>query len=560
MKSTAKRFSLGAIAIMAVFLCGARGVSAIETALPLIHGTRTVALVNGEPVALADLESALALRREATGGAKAGRRDVFEVLKRLIDSRLAVQEGRKIGLDQLPETRRMVDAFAGTALREELMEKQVGNLAVPEKEAEKLYKEATREWKLISVMFASEDDAKKMLERLKAGEKFADLAKKVVAEGTAKGGDQGQYLKIKEVIPAIAAVVSKMAPGSVSPVIPIKAAENAKTAGYAVVKLEDVRQVDSPGERERARQEALKNAKVEALQHYSQTLIKRYTVVHRAVLDYLDFEAKNPGFEKLMKDGRVLAEIKGEKPITVADLAEQLRHQLYHGAEQAAEAKKLNEKIAPALHEMLYRRVFRKEALRLGLDKTAAYTRKVGEYENTLVFGSFVQKAVVPDVKLTEKDVQKYYREHIKDYTFPEMMKISGIAFKKRADAEGAVEKLRNGTDFRWFVENAEGQAAKNSKGLLTFDGNPATTQDLPEGMRKVVSGSKPGDLRVYASPEGYFYALSIQEVIPPKPKPYEEAREEIAEKIFNERLKQAMDAYITKLRAAADIKIFLKP
>ena len=72
MKSTAKRFSLGAIAIMAVFLCGARGVSAIETALPLIHGTRTVALVNGEPVALADLESALALRREATGGAKAG--------------------------------------------------------------------------------------------------------------------------------------------------------------------------------------------------------------------------------------------------------------------------------------------------------------------------------------------------------------------------------------------------------------------------------------------------------------------------------------------------------
>jgi hypothetical protein len=558
MKSTVKRFSLGVVAILVVLLCGARGVSAIEKALPLIHGTRTVALVNGEPVALAELENALAVRRAATGGAKAGGKDTFEVLQHLIDSRLAVQEGRKIGLDQLPETRRMVDAFAGTALREELMEKQVGKLAVPEKQAERLYKEATRQWKLVSVMFAKEDDAKKMLERLKAGEGFADLAKKAVAEGTAKGGDQGQYVKVKEVIPAIAAVVSKMAPGSVSPVIPIKSGENTKPAGYALVKLEDVRRVDSPEEKEAARREALKNVKVEALEHYNQTLIRRYAVVHRAVLDYLNFETKD--FEKFLKDGRVLAEIRGEKPITVADLAEQLRHQLYHGAEQAAEAKKLNGKIAPAFDEMLYRRVFSKEALRLGLDKTVAYTRKVKEYENTLVFESFVQKAVAPDVKLTEKDVQKYYKEHIRDYTFPEMMKISGIAFKKRADAEGAVKKLRNGTDFRWLVENADGQPAKNSDGLLTFDGGLVATPGLPEGVRKVVSGSKPGDLRVYASPEGYFYALSIQEVVPSKPRPYEEAREEIAKIIFNKRLKQAMDEYIGKLRAAADIKIFLKP
>ena len=553
MKSRVKRFSYAAIAIIAVFLCGARAVSAIETALPLVHGTKTVALVNGEPVALADLESAVALRGEATGGVKASRKDTFEVLRRLIDSRLAVQEGRRIGLDKLPETRNMVDAFARVALREQLMDRQVGKLTVPEKEVERLYKEATREWKLVSVMFTKKDDAEKMLERLKAGEQFADLAKKVVAEGTAKGGDQGQYLKVKEVIPAIAAVVSGMAAGSVSPIIPIE------PAGYALVKLEDIRQVDSPGERDRVRQEALKNAKEEALKHYNQTLIKRYVVVHKAVLDHLDFEAKEPGFDELMKDGRVLAEIKGEKPITVADLAEQFRHQLYHGVEQAAEARKLNEKKVPALYEMLYRRVFRKEALRLGLDKTAAYTRKVKEYENTVVFGSFVQKAVAPDVKLTEEDVRKYYREHIRDFTFPEMMRIVGIAFEKRAGAEGAVEKLRNGTDFRWLAENAEGQAGKNSSGLLTFDGNPVTTADLPEGVRKVVSGSKPGDLRVYASPEGYFYALSIQEVVPPKPKPYEEARAEIAKRIFDERLKQAMDGYIGKLRAAADIKIFLK-
>ncbi|HUJ90585.1 MAG TPA: peptidyl-prolyl cis-trans isomerase [Syntrophorhabdales bacterium] len=555
-----KYFSLGAIAITAVLLCGDAGVCASEKPLPLVRREKTVALVNGEPVTVSDLESALALRHEATKGAKVSKKDTLELLQRLIDSRLAVQEARKIGLDQLSETRTMVDAYAKTALREQLMDRQVGKLAVPEKEAERLYKEAIREWKLVPVMFAKEDDAKKMLERLKAGEKFVDLAKSVVAEGTAKGGDQGQYVKVNAVNPEIAAVVSKMAPGSVSPIIPIKPAGSAKPAGYALVELEDIRQVDSVAEKEAARREALKNAKVEALNQYNQSLIKRYVVVHRAVLDHLDFEAKEPGFEKLLKDDRVLADIKGENPITVADLADQLRHKLFHGVEQAAENKKLNEEMVPAFDEMLYKRLFRKEALRLGLDKTAAYTRKVKEYENSLVFGSFVQKVLAPDVKLTEKDLQVYYEEHLRDYTFPEMMKILGIAFQKRADAEGAVTKLRNGTDFQWLVENAEGQADKNSKDLLVFDGKLVTTPDLPEGVRKVVSGSKAGDLRVYASPEGYFYALSIQEVVPSRPKPYEEAREEIAKKIFNERLEQAMHGYIAKLRAAADIKIFLKP
>src|SRR5208283_3907098 len=101
------------------------------------------------------------------------------------------------------------------------------------------------------------------------------------------------------------------------------------------------------------------------LTRYNEGLIKRYAVVHKDVLKALDFEAKKSGFDNFLKDGRILAEIKGEKPITVGELADELRHQLYHGVEEAAESKKLNEKIAPAFNDMLYKRVFRKEALRL---------------------------------------------------------------------------------------------------------------------------------------------------------------------------------------------------
>lgn len=208
---------------------------------------------------------------------------------------------------------------------------------------------------------------------------------------------------------------------------------------------------------------------------------------------------------------------------------------------------------------MLHKRVFRKEALRLGIDKTEAYKSKVKEYESSVIFGAFVQKAVVPDVKLKEEEIRAYYDGHIKEYTYPEMMRMNSLVFSKREDAEKTIVSLRQGTDFQWLKANAEGQVDKNTKGVLDFEGNLLTTKNLPENVQKAVSGAKTGDLRLFASPENYFYVLFIQEVVPSKPEPYPEARERIAKKIFGEKLTEAVEEYAEKLRAISDVKIYMK-
>jgi hypothetical protein len=273
----------------------------------------------------------------------------------------------------------------------------------------------------------------------------------------------------------------------------------------------------------------------------------------------LDFESKEPGFEKLLKDKRVVAEIKGEKPITVGDLADYMRQQLFHGLERAVETKRLNKRKNEILEEMLHKRVLRKEALRLGIDKTEGYKNKVEEYENSLLFGAFIQKAVVPDVKLKEEELKAHYDQHIKDYTYPEMMKMSTLIFKTRGDAEKAILTLRKGTEFQWVKANAEGQLDRNSRGILDLDGRLLTTRDLPEELRKAISGGKVGDFRLYQSPENYFYVLYIQQVVPSKPQPYEEAREKVARKVYDDKLKRAVEEYADKLRAVSDVKVYLK-
>jgi parvulin-like peptidyl-prolyl isomerase len=548
-----KYFSLMAKIVLIIFLLiGATAAFAADQKLPVINGKKTVATVNDEPITLDELNQEVSSLK---GGKSTEQKkdEGSDLLRRLVNTKLIIQEAGRIGLDQLQEVKNMLDVFSRITLRELLAERQVKDLKADPKEVEKIYKELVKEWKIKSVVFEKEDSAKKMEEEIKGGKNFDEIARQFVADGSAKGGEEGSYLSRKALLPQVAETVSKMEVGSVSPVIPVG-------SGFSILKVEDIRYSESREAREVAKGEGLALKKDRVLRSYNDGLIKKYVKLDKKVLDEIEFEAKEPGFQKLLEDKRVIAEIQGEKPITVGELTDNVRKQLYHGVETAIEGKRLNERKIPVLDEMLYKRVFRKEALRLGIDKTEVYKNRVKEYENSVIFGAFIQKVVVPDIKLKEEELKTYYDDHIKEYTMPEMMRINSLVFAKREFAENALEKLRRGTDFQWLVENAEGQIDKsNSKDVLNFEGKPLTTKDLPEGVRKSVSGAKRGDFRLYESPEGYFYALAIQDVIPSKPQPFEEAKKKIAKIVFDVKLKKAVEEWAEKLRAVSEVKVYLK-
>ena len=528
-------------------------VFAAEQKLPVIKGQKIVAMVNDEPITLEEFKQELAILDKNRGEKeKASEQKEGELLQRLINSRLMVQEGRRIGLDELPETKNLVDVFSKVTLREMLVERQLKNVKADEKGVVRLYREFVKEWKINSVWIEKEEEAKKAEEELKGGKRFDELAKKLIEDGKAKGGEEKNYLKKKDLNPEILEALSKMEVGSVSPIIPLG-------KGFVILKVEDIRYPDNPEAKKKAREEGLALEKGNVLRAYTSALIEKYAVTRKAVLDSINYEAKEPGFEGLLKDKRAVAEIKGEKPITVAELTEQIRQGLYHGADQAIQSKKINPKKVPTLEEMIYKRVFRKEALRLGIYKTREYQVRVSNYEKSVIFGAFVEKVIFPDVKVAEEEVKRYYDEHAGKFTYPEMIRIRSIAFGKRGDAESAIEKLRKGMDYQWFVTHAEGQLEKNTtQGLMVLEGNVLATKSLPEGVQEVVSGAKSGDLRLYASPEGYFYVLSIQEVTASRPQPYAEARETIAGIVYNEKLQKAVEDWIDKLKAVSDIKVYL--
>jgi len=539
--------------LLAIFpLMAATGFAA-DPPLPRIGGKEVVATVNADPITVEDLNQALGMRHaEMALGNKVGKVDYTEILNRLINIRLILLEARNIGLDELPEVKESVDSYSRGALMAVLLKQQTMGIHADENEADRIYKESVKEYKLLSLLFGKKEDAKRIEAEIKSGKDFDEIAKITIADGIAKGTGEGAYLKQAQLLPEIKTAVSGMEVGAISPVIRIK-------PGFVILKLEGIRFPDNPEAREQAQATALKTKETDIKFQFIADLRKEYVSVKQEVLDGLDYEAETPGFEALLNDRRVVAEIKGGEPVTVGELSEVIRKKYFHGTEKAAAKKRINNRKVEVLDSILDRRAVLSEALRQGIDKSEAYKEMVGDYRNSVLFGVFIQKVIRPGIRLEEGDLKAYYDKHIAEFSSPEMMRINSLIFSKKELAEEAIRKLRGGTDFSWLGANAEGLVADKAEELLKFEGNLLAVDALPADLQKVIPGAKPGDFRLYESPEGYFYVLSLREVFPPKPQSYETVREEIAGKVVGEKTKREVEEYAAKLRKSYPVKIILK-
>ncbi len=516
-----------------------------------------VAAVNDDMITVEDLTALLASSHETRQEAPAGKTKMSfsEPLKRLINVKLIVQEAQNIGLDDLPEIRKTIDTFADATLIQLFIQDLVKDVTVDEKEIEPVYRDMIREWKIKSIMFHKKEDARKAVKALKAGKSFDEIARKALKDGTAYGSEQATYMKPDALSPEVRNAISKMKIGSVSPIIPVGEAKH----DYSLTKLEEEIFPENPEKKGEARTGLLADKKNRLLRKTQGELEKKYITLDKKLDESLDYDSTKPGMEALLKDERVLVKITGEDPILVKDLSRAVNEKFFHGIETAQKNKEVNKVKKDVLDDMLGRRVVRKEALLQGLDKTRRYQKLVADKEVSILFGTFVQKVIVPNVKIGDEDIKAYYDEHTADYTYPEMIRLNGMAFDKLNDAESALDKLKRGADYAWVRDNAEGLTDKDAEDLLTFDGGMLSVTSLPGGVQKALTGARSGDFRLAAGPEGRYYLLSVQEVAPSRKQPIEEASMMIAQKVFNIKIEQSLQEWVEKLRRAAQVDIYLK-
>src|SRR5512143_3812573 len=116
-----RRHILSAVTIMGILLSVCQDGIPAPLKLPVVSGKEVVAQVNGESITRDALERQLASMhggmREQETKTKT-RKDPSELLNRMINATVILQEALRMGLDQAPEVKAASDAFAATTLRQ----------------------------------------------------------------------------------------------------------------------------------------------------------------------------------------------------------------------------------------------------------------------------------------------------------------------------------------------------------------------------------------------------------------------------------------------------------
>ncbi|HZY04307.1 MAG TPA: peptidylprolyl isomerase [Anaeromyxobacteraceae bacterium] len=544
-----------------LLLTGAAPEPARETHALLKDGTRLplfnvksdptpVAKVGPTAVTLRELTDALAAVHQERGAQAAGGKDFGPVLDRLVNVHLVVLEAQAMGIPDLPEFRSAMTVAEERLLRQGLKQKVLAGVKADPRDVERATRDALREWTLRLALFPKEADARAFRASLQGGASFEAALKKPLAEQKARGGTHPQVLREPQLPVDLRKALRGLGKGQVTR--PAKA-----DGGFVVAQMLGKRQVDDPAEREKVRASVEAATRVDVLRDYYRKLTRKYAQVDEALLKKLDLGAPRPGLEALAKDERILARIQGEKPLTVGDLVQEIRTKFFHGAETQQSAGRLDARKQSIFDDMMEKRLFVKEARGQGMQDEAEFKYQLQQYADQIALAAAVERVVAPSVSVNDEDLRRHYREHQKDFTTPAMYKLDGIAFSRPAEAQEAMRKLRGGTDIRWLRANAEGQLPLD-KTALQLDGSTVSAAEMPEGLADALAGSRNGDFRLYAHPDGGQYVVQVVEYFPPQTRPFESVKDDLSTKVHGEKLNRAFREWTDTLRKHYPVEILI--
>lgn len=203
-------------------------------------------------------------------------------LNEIINKEMLHQEALKKGLDKTSDFQKKLEEFKKLTLVTELFEKEImAKAKISDQEVKDYYDKHTEEFtpttqiKASHILVKTEDEAKKVLDRLQKGEKFADIAKAVsIDPGSAKnGGDLGYFSK-GQMVPEFEKAAASLKVGDIS--VPVKT-----QFGYHIIKVTDKKKgaaIEFEKIRDMISQRLSGEKQKEAFEQYVTELKKNYKV------------------------------------------------------------------------------------------------------------------------------------------------------------------------------------------------------------------------------------------------------------------------------------------
>ncbi|MBI2874628.1 MAG: peptidylprolyl isomerase [Firmicutes bacterium] len=158
---------------------------------------------------------------------------------------------------------------------------------------------------------------------------------------------------------------------------------------------------------------------------------------------------------------------------------------------------------------------------------------------------------VTKDVQVTDEDVRKYYDENPDFFTEQEQVKARHILVSSREESEKILSELKNGADFAAIAGEKNSDATKSQGGDLGYFSKGRMVPEFEEAAFKL----QPGELSGVVQTQFGFHIIKVEDRKPEVKKSFEESQEDARDLLLDDRKGQAFDAYLTDLKAKANIE-----
>ncbi|MBI1875691.1 MAG: peptidyl-prolyl cis-trans isomerase [Acidobacteria bacterium] len=186
--------------------------------------------------------------------------------------------------------------------------------------------------------------------------------------------------------------------------------------------------------------------------------------------------------------------------------------------------------------------------------------------ERNMLVSRVQQADILGKIQVTEEEERQYYMAHQKEFETPAEITLREILVAVPADTRGVnvaveedarqrVEEVRKravaGESFEKLVADVSEAPSKANGGLI----GPIRRSELAGGLRDELEKLQVGELSSPIRTDKGYVVLKVEQQTKAAPMPFEQARQEIADRLFDQRRREELKRYLKKLRAEAVIE-----
>ena len=437
-----------------------------------------------------------------------------KTLDQLIEAKVFADEARKAGLDKDPSTKEALQKAANEILARYFVKKDIDVKSEPSEDEMKNYYSEHKEQFVLpegvliqQIVAKNKEDAEAILEELKNGGPFGEMAKKKSIVSSWKNEGRLGWLYKGRMDPGMEKAAFDLEKEKLSDIIETK-------EGYQVIKV-----LEKSDKRDLTFEEAKSSI------HYKLFWKKKNALI-------------NTYYEKAKLDRKP-----AEKDVLFKIGDESFKEELLAPVLTKAPEKDKEKFRQRWVDYLIETTVFSREAREAGLEKDQEVADELKRKTEEILANVFRKKFILDKFKVSDTEAADYYHAHPEEFIRPAKVRARAVIMKTQEDAEMIRAELEKGVAFERLAAKKTGYYEK----LQTVDMGWFGKGEKDPLIEKAAFPLKKGEISdIIKTDEGYLI-LTVLEKGGGEVKPFGEAKELIKMKMMMPKFEEAKQQYYEK-------------